>query len=363
MDNSKSALAQRLRYIQRTPWAILGESLRGFVADIQDPEKAAQLPSNFGSVRVGTTEVVPVRGVILNRASFFEGFGVASTEVLSSRLSAAANDDQVEAIVLDIDSPGGTAVGPEEVAEQIREIRKSKPVVAVANPLAASAAYYIASAASEIVAVPSGDVGSIGVIMFHLDLSEMDKAVGAKWTMFTAGRFKGEWTDTEPLSDAARERGQAIVDQSYFQFIRGVAKGRGVKASVVRSDYGEGRLLLSREALAAGMIDRLGTLEQTLMRLSGPARSRIQNRRGAELTLREFQQELQFYFGFTRDQADQVARQGFSAGLEPRDGADPVGPEDLHSEPRDGAETGDLDPRDGAAIVEAIERAQATLTA
>lgn len=362
--DSNSRLAQQLRYITRTPWAILEESLRAFVADLQEPPKEAQvIPSKQRPVRIGAVEIIPVRGVIVNRASFFEGFGVASTEVLGARLAQAASDDQVEAIVLDMDTPGGTAVGPEEVAAQIRDIRTSKPVVAVANPLMASAGYYIGSAASEVIAVPSGDVGSLGAVMFHVDLSEMYKSLGAKVTMFTYGKNKGEWSDTKPLSEEAEARGQAIIDQVGEQFVKDVAKGRKVSASVVRANYGDGRLLLAREALAAGMVDRLGTLEQTLMRLSGPAKKRILNRRGAELTLREFQQELQFYFGFTRDQADQVARQGFADGLDPRDGADPAVPDSLPSDPRDGAEAGETDPRDGAAIVAALDRARAVLTA
>jgi signal peptide peptidase SppA len=131
----------------------------------------------------------------------------------------------------------------------------------------ASAAYWIGSAASEVVATPSAMVGSVGVVVVHMDESKALEMLGVKPTFITAGKYKAEGDPAQPLTDAARERLQEMVDQYYAAFVGGVARGRGVPVAEVRTSYGQGRLLTAREGLAAGMVDRIATLDETLGRV------------------------------------------------------------------------------------------------
>src|SRR5215467_6271108 len=123
---------------------------------------------------------------------------------IRARLEAAAANPDVSAIVLDVDSPGGTVAGTPETAAAVRRAAEVKPVVAVANSLAASAAYWIASQASSLVVGPSADVGSIGVISAHIDRSKMLEDMGLRVTVVSAGRYKAEGNPFAPLSDEAK---------------------------------------------------------------------------------------------------------------------------------------------------------------
>jgi signal peptide peptidase SppA len=133
----------------------------------------------------------------------------------------------------------------------------------------ASAAYWLASQADEIVSIPSGNVGSIGVFSAHQDLSAALEKEGIKVTLIKAGKFKVEGNPFEPLSDEARAQIQTRVDDAYSQFTKDVARGRGVKPSDVRGGYGEGRALPAKEAKAVGLIDRIATMDEVLGKLTG----------------------------------------------------------------------------------------------
>jgi signal peptide peptidase SppA len=174
----------------------------------------------------------------------------------------------VSAVVLDIDSPGGTVAGVTELAAEIRAARGgSKPIVAAANTLAASAAYWLASQADEVVVSPSGSVGSIGVYAVHQEVSRMLDEMGVGTTIISAGPHKTEGNEFEPLTDEARADIQSRVDVSYASFVADVAAGRGVTAEQVEADFGGGRVLTARKAQSAGMVDRVETLAQTVARL------------------------------------------------------------------------------------------------
>lgn len=217
----------------------------------------------------GAVAVIPVFGTITQRANLMsEMSGGTSTEVLGNQISQAVSDPNVSAIVLDVDSPGGTVKGVPELASLIRSARNSKPIVASSNGLMASAAYYIASAATEIVGTPSSETGSIGVLAIHQDISGALEKEGVKKTIISAGKFKAEASPFEPLNDDARAAIQSYVDEAFDNFIADVAAGRGVNASQVRSGFGEGRVLTAPNALAAGMIDRIETLNETIQRVA-----------------------------------------------------------------------------------------------
>lgn len=176
-----------------------------------------------------------------------------------------AEDDSIKHIVLDINSPGGLVDMVPETARVVREVRESKPVTAVANTQAASAAYWIASQANEVVVTPSGEVGSIGVYMMHTDTSKALDQKGVDVTLVKAGRFKTEGNTYEPLTGDAKKSWQAKVDAVYGWFARDVAVGRGVSERSVREGYGQGRAELAEVSVSAGLADRVGTLDDVVV--------------------------------------------------------------------------------------------------
>jgi len=213
--------------------------------------------------------VIPIRGVLAHRmGSMEESSGGASAEHIGAMLAQVAADDSIKTIVYDIDSPGGTVPGIPELAAQMFALRGVKRQVAQVNDMAASAAYWLASQADEIVSVPSGSVGSIGVFSAHEDLSAALEKEGIKMTLISAGKYKVAGSPFEPLSDEERAVIQARVDDAYGQFVKDVARGRGVTPAAVRGGFGEGRMLDAKAAKAAGMIDRTGTMDETLARLT-----------------------------------------------------------------------------------------------
>lgn len=248
-------------------------------------------PSDYGALIVnaaapgpttsrGAVAVLPLLGVISQRANLMtEMSGGTSTEKFGAAFRQAMADPSVGAVVLDVDSPGGSVYGVGELADMIRGARGQKPIITVANSMAASAAYWIATAADELVVTPGGEVGSIGVLTAHADMSVQEEMIGEKVTLISAGKKKVWANPYEPLSDEARADLQARVDDYYRAFVGAVARGRGVSASEVRGGFGEGGMVGAQEAVTLGMADRVATLEDTIRRLaggrggSGPARA------------------------------------------------------------------------------------------
>lgn len=234
-----------------------------------DPVVQGRRPTRSG----GGVAVVPLKGVLMPQMGglFALLFGGGGLQAFQTQFSDAALDPDVQAIVMDIDSPGGMVDQIPETANQIRAARAEKPVIAVANTQAASAAYWLASQADEIVVTDSGDIGSIGVYELHRDLSAAHEMDGIKPTLVSAGRYKVEGNPYEPLGDEARAAMQSDVDDYYRMFTAAVARGRGASAEDVRNGYGEGRSLHARQAVAAGLADRVGTLGDTVRRVASPA--------------------------------------------------------------------------------------------
>lgn len=318
-----------IRFVQETPWAILPakfEHVKAFLAEraagheATEEQLAAVVRAGPGleGRQIGSLAILPVFGVIAHRANLMtEISGATSTDKLTQALRRAAEDPNVSAIVLDVNSPGGTVVGVPELASEVMAAREKKPVVAVANGMAASAAYWIAAAASEVVVIPSGQVGSIGVFAAHDDVSKALEREGVKTTLVSSGKYKTEGNPYEPLGDDARAEMQRRVDAYHDMFVQAVARGRGVTPSRVRSGFGEGRLLLAKDALAAGMVDRVATMDDTLVRLLSKARRREAPR--AEMTIRDFEAFLRDAGGFSHADARRIASVGFKAEPDPRD--------------------------------------------
>jgi HK97 family phage major capsid protein len=274
MDNVLTAVYGR-------PWAILPERLE-VIADVVERWSRGDKPSDEilalyaaqnrkpQMQRNGKVAVLPVYGVLAQRMNMMtEMSGGTSYELFGKQFQALVDDPEVSAIVLDVDSPGGDVAGVAEVAAQVHAARGSKPIVAVANPLIGSAAYYIASATDEIVAGTDTEIGSIGVFMVHTDRSAADAQAGITRTLIKAGKYKAEGIPIAPLTDDARAHLQSMVDDAYDQFVGAVAKHRGVSADAIRNGYGQGRTHYGARAVASGLADRVGTMASVLAELSG----------------------------------------------------------------------------------------------
>lgn len=261
------------------PLAILSSALRSIraIAEAAEPvivtdadHQAALRGRSSGHVRGGVA-VIPLQGVITPQGSWLDrlfGGGAGGLQGFRSSLREALGDDDVAAIVLDVHSPGGSVSLVPETAAEIRAARDEKPIVAVANTMSASAAYWLAAQADEVVVTPSGFLGSIGVYMVHDDWSGFNEALGVLPTYVYAGTYKVEGNPDEPLSDEAKAAIQAEVDDLYGLFVADVAAGRGVSADAVRSGYGEGRVLPAARAVTAGLGDRVATIDDVVRELA-----------------------------------------------------------------------------------------------
>lgn len=262
-----------------TPWAILPEKLEEIRAFLKlkaaggqvEPAAAAALAATRrpdGVQMFGRVAVLPVFGVIAQRLGMMERIsGGVSTEELGATLDTLVRDQAVKAIVMAYDTPGGTVPGVMELAARIRAARDVKKIVAFVDPLAASAGYWLAAQASEVVITPSGRAGSVGVIFAYEDRSKADEMAGVNTTFITSSPYKAElW---QPLTEEARAHLQREADTIHAQFVGDVARGRGVAASKVEKTFGQGRVLNAEDALAAGMVDKVGTLDLALRRAGG----------------------------------------------------------------------------------------------
>lgn len=215
----------------------------------------------------GNIGLLPIDGVIGERMSMLDDIsGGTSSELITKQFRGMLNDDQIKAIVLRINSPGGVARSVDEVAQEIYDARGIKPIIAQIDTCAASAAYWLACAADEIVVTPSGQAGSIGVYTMHQDISEMLANEGIKETLIYSGQYKVLGNQFEPLSADARAIMQERVDQLAESFVRAVARGRNTTLSDVNDNYGQGLMFNADDLVKRGMADRVAPLSETLAR-------------------------------------------------------------------------------------------------
>ncbi len=270
------------RYVADTLWAIqpskMAELLqvlafRAAGHEFTPDEIKARIGDGGGSggaSKRGAVAVIPIRGVIAHRmGSMDDTSGGTSCERIAAMIDQVAADPGIGTIVFDIDSPGGTVPGVQELAGRMFEARGrgTQTFIAQVNGLAASAAYWLASQCDEILSIPSGTAGSIGVFTVHQDLSKALEQEGINVTMISAGKYKLEGNPFEPLGADAKAVIQDRVDTVYAQFVKDVARGRGVSQTAVRDGYGQGRALTAKDALKAGLIDGIGTMDETISRL------------------------------------------------------------------------------------------------
>lgn len=208
---------------------------------------------------------IPITGIIIKKESPFSVmFGGVGISEISGLFKAAVENPNVDAIVLDIDSHGGTLFGVNELSNSIYKARAKKPIVAYSSGNMAASAYWIGSAADKIILGQTTNAGSIGILLVHNDYSEAEKMAGIKTTYITAGKYKALGNSSEPLSDLGRETYQAQLDYMYKIFIDAVARNRGVTSATVDKNMGDGRNFIGQQAVDAGLADRTGRIEDAL---------------------------------------------------------------------------------------------------
>lgn len=210
--------------------------------------------------QAGPTAIIPVHGSLVNRSGWLDAFsGITSYETMRHHIALAVADRDVRAILIDVDSPGGEAIGAFETADTVRAAGAIKPVVAVVNGLCASAAYAVASAATRIVVSKSSLVGSIGVVTLHVDHSRRIDKAGLTPTLIFAGDRKVDGHPYAPLDDEVTGELQAEIDRFYALFVDCVAEGRDLAPNDIRAT--QARVYVGADAIDIGLADQLGTLE------------------------------------------------------------------------------------------------------
>jgi signal peptide peptidase SppA len=219
----------------------------------------------------GGVGVISIKGSLSNDASPWDKFfGATTYPAIREALVCAAQDPEIQQIMLDINSGGGVVNGVSDVGNLITQINDSvKPVTAYADGRMMSAAYWLGCSAGTVIASNIAEVGSIGVLATHVDQSQALKDAGLKVTVMRAGEYKALANSAEPLSDAAKKQIQASLDAAYEIFVQHVAEARSVTYPVADAKMAQGREFFGAQALEAGLVDGIAsydTLMSTLMK-------------------------------------------------------------------------------------------------
>jgi len=206
---------------------------------------------------------IPVQGTLLNRFSYQFGRWATGYKYIEMALARGVADPQVKAIALICDSPGGEVAGCFELADKIYEARQEKPIRAFAADHAYSAAYALASSATDVVVTRSGGTGSVGVVTAHIDVSGAMERMGIKMTLIYAGKHKVDGNAYEKLPDSVKDRIQGRIDKIYGSFTGMVARNRGIEDKDVRAT--EALTYDAQDSTAQGFADRIGALDEEMV--------------------------------------------------------------------------------------------------
>jgi len=217
----------------------------------------------------GRVAIVSVNGSMTSEYSAWNRyFGLVSYDEVRNAVAAAANHPEVQSILLNVNTPGGDARGPDELSEFLAMVdRDHKPVYAYTGGDMLSAGYWLSVGAREIYATPMASVGSIGVIAIHKEYTAMLEKAGIKATVFREGKFKALGTPYEKRSEDAKEYIQERLRVMNDFFVEAVAEGRGLTEDHVRSRAGEGRVFFGQAAKDVGLVDAVMSLEDVVNQL------------------------------------------------------------------------------------------------
>jgi len=208
----------------------------------------------------GDSVVVPVG----SKLGILEVRGeILGSELLVKQIKEFLDNSSIKAVVLRIDSPGGGVAPSQEIHAELVRLAKEKPLIVSMGSVAASGGYYLAVAGERIFANPGTITGSIGVIMSFPDYQDLLGKVGVKNQVVKSGRFKDIGSPTRTFTDADRELLQGMIDDVHSQFVEAVSIGRNISQERLQP-YVDGRIFTGRQALEAGLVDDLGTLQDAI---------------------------------------------------------------------------------------------------
>ncbi|WP_419198853.1 S49 family peptidase [Wolbachia endosymbiont of Rhagoletis cingulata] len=211
------------------------------------------------AVKNSESGIIPIHGILTKKSEAFDDvLGMTSYEKIREEIEEALIDEEVETIILDIDSPGGEVNGLFDLSDFIYEARTLKKIVAIANDDAYSAAYAIASSAEKVYVSRTSGVGSIGVIASHIDQSAFDEKQGIKYTTVYAGNRKNDLNPHEPITSESLESLQGEVDRLYEMFVELVARNRNLSTGKIKST--EAGLYFGEKAIEIGLADGMTIL-------------------------------------------------------------------------------------------------------
>lgn len=236
------------------------EQIRAALGDVDEMTRQQKV------TRFGPVSVMSLTGIISQKANLVTRYsGGTSTEQFSTLFREQMADNSVKSIILDVDSPGGSVYGLTELSKTIYDARgQGKRIISVSNPMAASAAYWIASAAEQVFTTPSGEIGSVGAVAIHVDESARNEKQGYKVTIIRAGENKFMGSGLEPLTEQALGQLQSSVDRYRDQFVADVARNRGNSKRRPPKDFGAGLMFGAEEAAKNGMGDGVATLQKII---------------------------------------------------------------------------------------------------
>lgn len=255
--------------------SIYDSRLRGEKINFKEFEAATGIPlENNQPTEFAVTDgvaLIGVDGVLAKKMNMFMKIsGGSSMQIIGDQIRAAVEDESVKAIILNIDSPGGTVDGTEELAETIFNARGQKPIVSFVDGMMASAAFWIGAAADKIILSGKTNlVGSVGVIAQHIDQSKFNEKQGVKVTNIITGKLKDLGTPHKELSEDGLAAIQGEVNQIFSVFISSLARFRNVSEGVILEKLGDAKILVGEQAIDAGVVDGVSTLSTLINELSG----------------------------------------------------------------------------------------------
>jgi len=260
--------------VLRQPWAIHPDRLSALHEFFHGaPGALAAKPANALSAQANPVlsvtdgvAVIPITGIIGKRmTTLMQWMGGTCTDTVSTLFGAAMAEKSVQGIVLLIDSPGGSVDGTQALAAQILQQRGTKPIIAVADGCMCSAAYWIGSAADQIFATSqTAEIGSIGVVAAHVDTSGREAQLGVRVSEIVAGKYKRIASSHGPLTAEGRDSIQGQVDYLYGLFVQHVAAARRTPEQRVISNMADGRVFIGQQAMGAGLIDGIQSLDNVI---------------------------------------------------------------------------------------------------
>ena len=209
--------------------------------------------------------IININGSLVDKPKYS---GDSSYEEITKALSSAVDDGSINSILLNISSPGGMVTGGPELADEIKAAGRVKPIYAYADGMMASAAYWLGSSAKEIAASKTAQIGSIGVLATHIDLSKMLDNAGIKVTFITSGKYKAIGNFAEKLSDEGKDYIRERIDKVYSMFINDVSSNRSLSEEEAEK-WADGQVFLAKEAKNVGLIDEISSLSAFITKIKG----------------------------------------------------------------------------------------------